>query len=324
MSTRKKQRCRLFPYKIIPVASIQEAKQIAGWGVKSLNLPYAWQQIGMGDGVKVALIDTGCQLDHPDLKDNIIVVKNANVLNPRKPPDDDAGHGSHLAGIVSAINNTIGMIGVAPRAKIMPIKVLNSQGIGTLDNIAQGIKIAVENKADVICLSLGTAAPLELIRKVIKYAESKQIPTFAAAGNAGRTKELFYPANYEETISVGSIDISFKRSKFSNTGKRLDFVAPGRGILSTIPNNWYGVLDGTSMSCPWLAGVTALIIAYVRRTKITVPLRTANDFRNLLKKFTLHIKNSEWAGQKFFEGYGIVDVKHLVEWLKIQTPIKLG
>ena len=154
---------------------------------------------------------------------------------------------THVTGILVAANNDIGMVGVCPKAKVMPIKVLNSKGSGSLLDVAKGVMWAADHGADIITMSLGSPIKVQEVRKAIQYAASKGIPTFVAAGNAGNTKEIFYPANYPETIAIGAIDQNFNRAKFSNTGSQLDFMAPGVDIFSTVPDNWYATLSGTCL-----------------------------------------------------------------------------
>jgi hypothetical protein len=218
----KKTKCNLLPYKRTDCFSIQEAQQKIGWGVSSFDLPKTWMQT-KGEGVVIAVLDTGCDLDHPDLRDNLL--NGHNVLKPNSDPVDDNGHGSHVAGVLVAKDNTIGMIGVCPEAKVKPVKVLDKNGNGNMDDVSNGIRWAADNGCDLITMSLGAPFKVQEVRKAIQYAESKGSVCFCAAGNAGFTQEIFYPANYPETISIGAIDQNFKRANFSNTGKNLDFMA---------------------------------------------------------------------------------------------------
>ena len=308
-----KYKCHLLPYLKENILSIQEAKQQAGWGITAFDLPKAWQ-LSQGDGVKVAIIDTGCDMDHPDLVNNLL--PGINLINPNKLPIDDNDHGTHCAGIVCASNNEIGMVGVAPKAKVIPIKALDKNGSGDMNNVAYGIRWAMDNGADIISMSLGCPSPLQQVRKAIKAAIAKGIPVFVAAGNAGNTKEIYYPANYPETIAIGSIDQNFDRSSFSCTGTNLDFMAPGGKIFSTVPNNWYAVLSGTSMAAPFAVGVAALVLSYVRHNKTDIKLNGPEDYRNIFRKFTIPIKNSMWANKEFYQGLGILDPVKIVESLR--------
>ena len=312
------QMCKLPSYKIIDsIVSLEAAKQKSGWSITAFNLPDTWQ-FTQGEGVKVAILDTGCDLDHPDLVDNLL--PGINLIDTNKQPEDDNMQGTHVTGIVCAENNEIGMVGIAPKSKVIPVKVLEANGSGDLDTVAAGIKWAVDNGADIIGMSLGSPRPTDQLTESIKYAESKGVPIFCAAGNAGKTREIFYPANYPETIAVGSIDENFDRSVFSNTGDNLDFMAPGKEIFSTVPDNWYSVLSGTSMACPFVVGVAALLLSYVRNhPSCGIKLSSAEDYRNALRQYTIPINDKDFAGKRFFQGFGIIDTRRFDEWIH-QNP----
>ncbi len=314
-NSKYRHKCVLPKFKVEEILTLNDAKQQCGWNVSAFDLPVAWK-ITQGEGVKVAVLDTGCDLDHPDLVDNLL--PGINLVKRGRPPEDDNQHGTHVTGIICARNNDIGMVGVAPAAKVMPVKVLDSKGAGDLGVVAQGIKWAVDNGADFISMSLGSPRPLSTIRKAIQYAESKGVVVFVAAGNAGLTKDIFYPANYPETIAIGSIDQNFDRSKFSNTGKGLDFMAPGGKIFSTVPDNWYANLDGTSMACPFAVAVAALCLSYQRMHYPNKPLKGSNAYRELFRQHVTPISNPEYANKTFFQGFGIIDPRKFVEWVQIQ------
>lgn len=155
---------------------------------------------------------------------------------------------THVIGTLIAGNNDIGVVGVCPKAKVVPIQVLDDKGNGNLLSVASGVRWAADHGVDIIAMSLGAPIKVQQVRKAIQYAASKGIPTFVAAGNAGNTKEVFYPANYPETIAIGAIDKDFNRADFSNTGENLDFMAPGVDIFSTVPDGWYATLSGTCLA----------------------------------------------------------------------------
>ena len=225
---------------------------------------------------------------------------------------------THATGTIVAIDNDFGSVGVAPKSKAIPIKVLNSSGGGSLDVVAKGIVYAVDNGADIISMSLGSPRPLAQIRKAIQYADNKGVVVFVAAGNATKgntyTKQLFYPANYPETIAIGSIDENFMRSDFSNTGESLDLLAPGSRIFSTVPDNWYAILSGTSMASPFAVGVAALCLSYQRKHHPDKPLKGANAYRNLFKKNVMELPDKSKA-KKFFRGFGIIDTRDFKKWM---------
>jgi len=184
-----------------------------------------------------------------------------------------------------------------------------------LVNVAKGIRWAVdEGKADLICMSLGSPNPVQEVRKAIQYAQSKGVVCFVAAGNSGKTRQLFYPAEYPETVAIGSIDENFSRSGFSNTGEGLDFMAPGGRIFSTVPDNWYAILSGTSMAAPFAVGVAALVLSYLRKKGGKVP-GTSEDYIQMFKSHTRPITNADLKDKKFYQGFGIIDPSKLIDAL---------
>jgi subtilisin family serine protease len=195
----------------------------------------------------------------------------------------------------------------------MPVKVLDKNGNGNLLNVAQGIRWAADKGVDFITMSLGSLMKVANVRKAIQYADSKGFPCFVAAGNAGKTDEIFYPANYPETIAIGAIDENFKRAEFSCTGRELDFMAPGVNIFSTFPDNWYATLSGTSMACPFAVGVAALVKSYVKAGKSKIPLNCAEDYRVVFRKYTTDITDEQLADKQFYEGFGIIDPRKFLE-----------
>jgi major intracellular serine protease len=309
-------KCKLLPFSRREVLSIQESKQQLGWGITVFDLPEVWKKT-QGEGVVVAVLDSGCDLNHPDLKNNLLSGKN--FIDPTKEPIDENGHGTHCTGIICAENNLIGMVGVAPKTKVIPVKVLDKNGSGNLIDVANGIRWAVDQKVDFISLSLGSPIPVEQVRTAIQYAESKGVVCFCAAGNAGNTREIFYPANYPETIGIGSINKDFDRSNFSCTGTDLDFLAPGNEIFSTVPESWYAILSGTSMANPFVVGIACLLLSYNRETGNKINLMSCQDYRDELKKHCVDVKNKEFANQKFFEGFGIINPQDLFNWIS-ETP----
>jgi len=307
--------CRLFLFERVDCLSMQEVKQNVGWGITAFDLPKAWE-FTQGEGVVIAVIDTGCDLDHPDLKANLI--PGYNFIKPGTPPEDDNGHGTHVTGTLVAENNTIGMVGVCPKAKVMPLKALDQDGNGNMLNIAKAIRYAANNGADFISMSLGAPIPVGEVRKAIKYALGKGVITFVAAGNVGNTKEVFYPAAYPETIAVGAVDLELHRASFSNTGKNLDFMAPGVDIYSTVPDDWYAKMSGTSMAQPFVCGVAALVKSYVvvHGKRPDIELKTAIDYRRLLMENTIPVNNGNYDDPKFYQGFGIIDPRKFMESIK--------
>jgi len=297
----KKNKFELLPHIREDVYGLSgSSAQILGWQIKKLDIETQWDY-SEGDGVKIAVIDTGCDLNHPDIKNNLL--DGINLIDKNKPPMDDNGHGSHVCGTIAAENNGEGVVGVAPKAKIMPVKALDGKGQGSLKSIVDGIVWASDNGADFITMSLGSPNPAQPLQDALKYATNKGCIIFCAAGNSGENSDISYPAKYPETISVGAIDENFERTSFTCSGEDLDFLAPGHNILSLIPGN-YSIMSGTSMSNPFAVGCAALLLSYNRKHK-KYSLTNNLDYINVLKEHTLKIPNPRYQSKKY-QGYGII------------------
>lgn len=232
-------------------------------GVSLIGAQRIWPET-KGINTVVAVVDTGIDYTHHDLKNNVIGGESF-VLGE---PDfmDHNGHGTHVAGTIAA-NGAI--LGVAPETKLLGIKVLNQFGVGSISSIVQGLSWARKwrgengEKVNVINMSLGSSLPNSSIRNEIKKAVQEGITVVCAAGNEGDGKpdtvEISYPAYYEETIAVGAIDLETGIANFSNSNDRIDVVAPGVDTYSTYPGGRYVELSGTSMASPHIAGAVALI-----------------------------------------------------------------
>ncbi|WP_144649547.1 S8 family peptidase [Bacillus cereus] len=227
------------------------------YGLQKIQAPQAWDSQRSDPGVKVAVIDTGVQGSHPDLASKVIY--GHDYVDNDNTSDDGNGHGTHCAGITGALtNNSVGIAGVAPQTSIYAVRVLDNQGSGTLDAVAQGIREAADSGAKVISLSLGAPNGGTALQQAVQYAWNKGSVIVAAAGNAGNTKAN-YPAYYSEVIAVASTDQSDKKSSFSTYGSWVDVAAPGSNIYSTYKGSTYQSLSGTSMATPHVAGVAALL-----------------------------------------------------------------
>lgn len=309
----------LLPYVKEDIFHMQSSAQQIGWHISSFNLPELWK-ITEGEGVTVAVIDSGCDLSHPDLVENLVEGKN--FVEEGLPPEDSGEHGTHISGIIAAKNNNSGMVGIAPKCKIMPLKVLNSFGMGSVDNITKAIYYAVDHGADIISMSLGARNPVDKVKEAIIYANSKKVTCFVAAGNAGSTKQLLYPAGYSECISVGAVDENSMRADFSCTGPNLDFVAPGVKIYSTVPKSSYAFLSGTSMACPFAVGAAVLVLSERRQVEPGAKI-DIEEFRLILKSNSLEIKNLDanldQQGKRFWQGMGIINPNEFEEWVQYRT-----
>jgi serine protease len=246
------------------------------WHLRQAGLPAAWK-LGQGEGAVVAVIDTGVSRV-PDLAGTRFV-PGYNFVADTDDASDDHGHGTHVAGtIAQSTNNQLGVGGVAFGAAIMPLKVLSARGSGSMAAIAQAIRFAADNGANVINMSLGGPFPIGTIAKAVKYARDKGVTVVAAAGNDGRGR-VSYPARYPGVIAVAATQFDETTTFYSNWGPEIDIAAPGGnvrvdqngdgkpdGVLqnTVVPGNTsttdYLWFMGTSMATPHVAGVAALIV----------------------------------------------------------------
>ncbi len=239
---------------------------------QSIQLAQAWQTTRGNANIKVAVVDSGVDSSHPDLRAALLPGASFIESQLKNAPawTDEFGHGTHVAGIVGAAVNNVGVSGVAPNCKILPVKVLDSFGFGDTMGVVQGIDWASQQGARVINLSLGIHQKDDAMEASIKSAIQKGAVVVAATGNQGGSWEA-YPAAFEEVIGVGSIDANDKRADTSNYGNWISVVAPGVGIMSTLPTyplngnttpgNPYDLDSGTSMAAPAVAGVAALLLS---------------------------------------------------------------
>lgn len=231
------------------------------WALPKVNAPSAWDFTTGSASVIIAIIDTGVQLDHPDLQSKL--VGGWNFVAGNNNPNDDNGHGTHCAGIAAAAtNNAQGIAGLGWDCRIMPIKVLNSSGSGTYADVAAGMTYAVNNGAKVLSLSLAGSAPSSTLENAVNYAWNNGAVVVAAAGNNNSTTPE-YPAWYANCIAVASSTTNDSRSSFSNYGSWVDVAAPGSSILSTYNNSGYATISGTSMAAPLVAGLAGLLWSYM-------------------------------------------------------------
>lgn len=245
------------PYKVEQVFTAQS--ETIDWGIELVGVPSLWRQV-KGEGIKVAVLDTGIALEHPDLRDAIEDA--ADFTGSRSGPGDVQGHGTHCAGTIAARENSTGVIGVAPNCRLLIGKVLGDNGSGTIDDIVQGINWAVSKKADIISMSLGSPMDSSELHKAIQDAVAHNVFVICAAGNEGPSLDTVgYPGRYEEVVAVGAIDRNKNVANFSSRGSQVDVVAPGDKILSCYPPRNLAVLSGTSMATPLVAGVCALMLA---------------------------------------------------------------
>lgn len=263
--------------------SVQAMAQTRDWGMDKIKATLAWSAGYTGKGVKVAVIDSGV-----GPHDDVIVSGGISFVPYTTSYSDDNGHGTHVAGIISAENNSFGVVGVAPDASIYAVKVLDSLGSGYVSDIIKGLDWAITNKMDIVNMSLGFYYDSPSLDAAINNAVSKGILVVAAAGNSGNYTgfpfTVSYPAKYENVIAVAALDRYYLRADFSSPGPEVDVAAPGADIYSTYLNNSYTTLSGTSMASPYIAGELSLL-------KQKYPTETVQGIRNRLTSLAFDLGN---------------------------------
>ncbi|MFE8702416.1 S8 family peptidase [Cytobacillus sp. FJAT-54145] len=266
------------------------------WNLPAIEIEKGWNITRGKKDVIIAVVDTGVDLNHPDLKRRL--TKGYNAIDDNHNPDDDNGHGTHVAGIIaSETNNREGMAGVTWFNKIMPIKALGKDGYGSSYDIANGIIWATDHGADVINLSLGNYQPATMMHEAISYAFKNGVVLVAASGN-DNTDQPSYPAAFDEVISVGAISYTGHKANFSNYGYYIDVTAPGVEIPSTYFQNRYAALSGTSMASPHVAGLAGLLLS-------VNPELTNKQIHRVLQKSAYDMGP---RGHDEYFGYGLIDV----------------
>ena len=268
-----------------------EDTQILPWGVDRIDAEVVHDNSNnRGAGVNIAIIDSGIDRYHEDL----IVVGGKSFVDYTNDFNDDDGHGTHVAGIVAALDNEIGVVGVAPEANLYALKALNSEGVGYVSDVVLAIQWATVNEIQVINMSLGGGKNifLEWACNLAYYDDGLLL--VAAAGNGGA---VIYPAAYSSVIAVSATDEYDNLASFSSTGKQVELAAPGVNINSTLPGNAYSgeTWSGTSMASPHVAGTAALVLAtgdFLTNDEVRTQLQsTAKDIGLLTRE----------------QGYGLVD-----------------
>ncbi len=275
-----------------------DAELDSSWGVKRIGAGVV-HGYNTGAGVNVAIIDTGIDYTHPDLNDNYR--GGYDFVNSDYDPMDDAGHGTHCAGIVAAEDNNEGVVGVAPEANLYAAKVLDDTGSGYTSDVVAGIQWSMDNGMQIISMSLGSNSPSEAIEGACNNAYNSGIVVVASAGNSGnlpgRGDNVGYPAAYSSVIAVAATDSNDKRARWSSTGPDVELAAPGVSIYSTYMDGGYAYMSGTSMACPHVAGTAALVMA-------AYPEWNNSQVRQQMQDTAEDLGT---AGFDYWYGYGLVD-----------------
>jgi hypothetical protein len=266
------------------------------WNIAHINTPSGWERTTGNNAVIVAVVDTGVQLDHPDVQGRL--VDGYNAIDPQSPPYDDVGHGTHVAGIIAAqTNNDFGVAGLTWRTRIMPIKVLDAFGAGDAFAVADGIRWATDHGAHVINMSLGNYAGARYLHEAIVYAYNRGVALIAASGN-DESDQPGYPAAYAEVLAVTATDETRQKAPFANYGAYIDVAAPGTHITSTYVPSVYATMSGTSMASPHVAALAALIKAN------DAQMTPAQTYARIMRT----ARDVAPAGIDAYTGAGVIDV----------------
>lgn len=276
-------------------------QQETPWGVDRIDAELVWNT-NTGKGVNVAILDTGIDYDHPDLASNIAGGINyagywwRDGSTNKAYWDDKNGHGSHCAGIVAAVNNTIGVVGVAPGASLWAVKVLGDDGYGYISDIIQGLEWCVDNAIDIVSMSFGSVEYSQSLDNACYATYAAGVLLVGAAGNENGGA-VHYPGACGSVIAVSATNASNLIADFSSTGPEVELAAPGVNIKSTYRYGAYGLGSGTSMACPHVAGAAALVWA-------AEPSLTPEQVRLRLRQTAEDLGP---VGRDNLYGYGLVD-----------------
>ena len=285
------------------------------WNLSLIRLPQTWNNLNSANRIRVAVLDTGVDINHPELRTNLDTGNAYNFVNNNRNINDShpQGHGTHVAGLIGAQRNNLGIAGILKNVEVLPIKVLEGDRGGSFWNIGQGLLYAAgieveggpfnPQPVDIINLSLGGTIDAETgkyLHDVIKQVAAKGIIMIAASGNRNQDS-LVYPAAYPEVLSVGSVSLDNNnpptRTSTSNYGSQLDFVAPGHQIYSTIPDGNYQYLSGTSMAAPHLTGIIGLLLAQENQLGF-------EEIKERLQRTSMKIEGHYFGAET---GYGLIN-----------------
>ncbi|MED4754643.1 S8 family serine peptidase [Brevibacillus choshinensis] len=292
-------------------ASIEDPYYSEQWGLEQIQAPAAWEAANGDAGVTVAVIDTGVDYTHPDLKGRVDTANDYDYVNNDRDAKDDEGHGTHVAGIIAAKLNSHGIAGVAGdrNVKILALKALDRDGEGNMYDVATAIMDAADLGADVINLSLGAeledgveSAP-RTITDAVQYAINKGSLVVAAAGNDAANADRYIPASIPGVVTVSAVGTDLRLATFSNYGSSVDLAAPGVDILSTYPGGRYAYMSGTSQATPFVSGVAALL-------KASEPALSVNELTNRLLNTAADLGKT---GRDNQYGYGLVNASRAIQ-----------
>ncbi|WP_027086375.1 S8 family peptidase [Cohnella panacarvi] len=266
----------------LPSGSIVSERGIP-WGVGHIGAPAAWSR-ATGYRVKVGVIDTGVDFRHPDLRHSL--ERGINLLHRMELPQDDNGHGTHIAGTIAAANQQHGMIGVAPRAQIHPVKAFDHNGTAYVSDIILGIEWCVRSGIDVVNMSFGMKTRSRSLYAAVNSAYRSGVLIVASSGNDGRTGSIDYPARYANTIAVGATTRAGRIAGFTNRSRMIDVYAPGERIVSAWLRGKHREMSGTSMATSHVTGAVALLLSLK-------PRLSPGQIKSIIQRSAIPLKNSK-------------------------------
>lgn len=279
------------------------------WAIAYTQSDKVWSKIDQKRTVKVAVVDSGVDYNHPDLKNRVLKDTGYDFVNNDPDPIDDFWHGTHVAGIIAGLSdNPNGMTGVTGPLdiKIIPIKVLDKDGKCMSGIAAKGIRYAVDQGADIINVSIGFDVKDELIEEALQYAASKNVFVVTAAGNSNTDCSKYSPSGDAGAYTVSAVDRNLEKASFSSYGKTVAIAAPGVQIMSTVQDGKYEFGNGTSMAAPVVSGIAAML-------KAEEPSLTPSQMTAILNDSAVDIQGQ---GRDDTSGYGIVNADRAFQLLK--------
>lgn len=274
------------------------------WNLAQIRAPQGWEVSEGSEEIIIAYLDTGVDRNHEDLRQKI--KPGYNTFDKSNDITDYHGHGTHVAGIIGAVtNNLTGIAGLSWKNPIMPVKVLDENGEGSIFEIASGIIWATDHGAKVINMSLGDSEHSEMLYEAIRYAYERDVVLIAAAGN-DNVETPMYPSAYEEVIAVAAVNEQEQKAEFSNYGQHIDVAAPGENIPSTFLDSQYVFMSGTSMAAPHVTGFAGLLRALK-------PNLTNDEIMEVIKITT---KDLGEEGHDPYYGYGLINIQAAMEYLQ--------
>jgi len=278
----------------------------------------AWEMTQGESSVTIAVLDTGLDMDHPDIK-NKLASRGKDFINNDDDATDDHWHGTHVAGIAAAdTNNGLGIAGVAWNCKVLPVKVADKDGMGFYSTLIEGLVWAADQNVQVINMSMGGEEAADSLRSAVKYVYDKNVVIVASAGNEGNY--VLYPAAYDDyCLAVAATNYSDEVTTWSNAGPQVDVAAPGDNILSLIPTWYFGpnflpyaYASGTSMSAPHVAGFAALI-------KSLKPWLTVSQVMNVIRYSSDDVNADKFPGKDDHIGYGRINMERALVPYKLNS-----